>query len=186
MSASHCGHVLWAVRTMDKETIVPKLLQWLKADQGSLTTNSAIALGMLGDKSGLCCLRKIVRTFPEIPEEVPKGRYYLDFAKAITLIGRLQDEQCIEDLFDIMDCDGKKYSVNLKVGGYYRSISQYECNFVSLAITALLSIATNSVRRHEIWQRVTNWALKEREDEELEKLRKTVLAGLECRRENIC
>ena len=183
LSSYNCGTAFWSVYTMNKGDICLKLTQWLAEKKEPLSTNCAMALGMLGDSGGLDILRKIIRTIPRMPKTIFQERFYLDFAKAITLIGRLQDEESIDDLLKIIECDGNKYSVNLEVTGYYRTISQYECNFVSLAIIALLSIAEISSRKEEIENKIADWTLIPREDVELDKIRKAVLTGMERRKE---
>lgn len=172
LSSDNPGTAFWKVAVSDKKKIIPVLKEWLELRDERLKKNSAIALGMIGDDSGIETIRKILNSSPKNPEKIYSVRYYPDFAKAIVIAGRLQDEKSVDRLLDIVESDGIKYSENLEVGEYYKTKEDFECCFVALAVEALLRIAEKSPRKGEIISRVGKWINSPNKNEPLEKIRK--------------
>ena len=92
------------------------LYEFLQSDNELLKENSAIALGLIGDKKAIPYLREIINAQPEVIE-VFNGKHYYgwlekdiwsNFVKAICLLGRFKDEKSVlrlEEIANTKYCD---------------------------------------------------------------------------------
>ena len=120
---------LFSVLRENGKNITEDLYSWTKNDNKTLKSNSAIALGLLGDKRCLPVLRDILKTEPQI-HNVFNGKHYFgwleydlwsDLIKAIVLIGRFKDEESLETLKKLRK---KDFSEALKALRIYQYIDE--------------------------------------------------------------
>lgn len=102
---------LWYILWKDSEAMRPHLIQWLESESILLRENSAVALGIIGDKSCIPVLRKIIageRTSfgcDHGPHKFGWYRYssHTNYDKAILLLGRFRDKESLPKILEIAD-----------------------------------------------------------------------------------
>jgi hypothetical protein len=138
------------------ENIRPYLLKWMKDKDDMLRYNSAIALGLIGDKAGLDLLREIVVNRDSFYYKDCRRTNQLRTAIAIYLLGRLGDQQSIPILREIL-CNPEEYKKPL-----YHEITELSYKFnenknfnevyfqvISQAATSMIRIMERHPERKE-------------------------------------
>lgn len=174
LSHEDFGTAMWKIRISDKSESIPLLKRFLAEDNERLKINCAFALGMLGDGTGADIIRTVIRQKPSMPKKQIHVRYYIDYAKALLLAGRLRDEEVTDELLKIVECDGAGYAEGLELGSYYRTEGDFENCFVSISAASLLHIAEVSGRSDEIISRLRAWCKTQKDCAPLEKTRITL------------
>jgi len=105
------------------DKITKHLREWLSTDDQMLVNNSAIALGLIGDKTCLQILRNIVKNRDSFYFKDCRRTNQLRTAIAIYLIGKLGDVESIPLLKEIL-CDENEYDRDL-----YHEIKDYSYKF---------------------------------------------------------
>lgn len=99
LSCEKPGIAIWSCRRLGV-TISDELKKWLESEDKNLSENSALALGLIGDKAALPVLREIVsKRKTHTSEEFGKNRGIA----AVFLLGKLCDADSIQELIRILD-----------------------------------------------------------------------------------
>ena len=170
LSAKGYGTAMWTAY-IAKDSVIDKwLCEFMNSSDKMLKRNSALALGMRGNPACIPVIREILNEIPEMSDE--QGRYYLDFAKAIVIAGRLKDMDVADRLMDIVSTWAEKYVVNLRGGTYvYRTCETFRCQFVSLAVVALILISDKASDKKEIMNRLSMYLDLPCDNSEMESMR---------------
>ena len=105
------------------DSIVPHLKKWMEENDKMLRTNSALALGLIGDASCLDTLREIVRNRDAFYYKDCRRTNQLRSAIAIYLLGKLGDLEIMPTLREIL-CDPLEYEKPL-----YHEITELSYHF---------------------------------------------------------
>lgn len=151
------GVALWSCRIAGKEKWGDAIWKMSQTENKMLHYNAGVALGVMGDKRALPILREIIRE--------RKPFYFMDCRRsnqmrsviAICLCGRMQDEEIIDELLEMIrpeEYERSMYHTLIKPD-YTRSIVKEQNSVyfqhISHAVAALVKIAKgHPARRAEI------------------------------------
>ncbi|MBR4061044.1 MAG: FAD-dependent oxidoreductase [Lachnospiraceae bacterium] len=145
LSSEKPGWAIWAARSMDEKNQREELVELLKAalysSNENLVRHSALALGIMGERSAIPVLRKMAM---EPDNYVPKSslKYiYTRGVSAIYLLGKLGDVDSIEMLLDIVERKGLTEIPDFTFGEFYNESTDVYSQYVLFASRALLEIA---------------------------------------------
>ncbi|MDD5603910.1 MAG: FAD-dependent oxidoreductase [Eubacteriales bacterium] len=164
LSSDYPGFAYWSIKNIPADIIVPTLFEWSRCGTEPLSSNSKIALGLLGVPEAAALLREMLFTPPRIPAVHDRPIYYPDHARMICLLGRLRDKYSAEILLDIVETCASKYLEHLETDSYYSTKDDFAFLFVSTAIVSLTEIAkaeANSRTSGIISSRLLAWAARD-------------------------
>ena len=136
------GHPSEAEEIMtEKQRLVEALIANLTSENENLSRHCALALGIMGEQAAIPMLREMAM---EPDNYVPKSslKYiYTRGVSAIYLLGKLEDVDSIELLFDIVERRGLTDIPNFTFGEFYNEATDVYSQYVLFASRALVEIA---------------------------------------------
>jgi hypothetical protein len=121
--------------------IIEALKKNLSAGSENLSKNSALALGLIGEKSALGKLRKIAGELDNYVPESSLKYVYTRGVSAIYLLGKLHDFDSLDLLFGIVEKRGKTNLDNFKFSEFYWEANDVFSQYILFASRALVDIA---------------------------------------------
>lgn len=145
LSGEKPGWAIWAARTEALQREIPQLIDVLKealiSPNENLSRHSALALGIMGEKSAIPKLHQMAS---EPDNYVPKSslKYiYTRGVSAIYLLGKLGDVDSVEMLLEIVAGRGKTELKDFTFGEFYNEAKDVYSQYVLFAVRALIEIA---------------------------------------------
>ena len=140
LKSNRPGIAIWSAKRMGK-CVEHKLEEWLSDSDRNVARNSALALGILGNRKALPALRCMAE---ERDPYVPKtSRKYnqLRGLSAVYLLGRLRDGEAVGILEKIMEHPEDNRGQEYQHDSFIRSQKEYGFQFFTHAVMALSRIA---------------------------------------------
>lgn len=153
------GWGIWWAKVLGEgdSAIIEMLKGNLKSKNENLVRNSALALGILGKACAAGKLREMVK---EPDNYIPKSslKYvYTRGVSAIYLLGKLQDVDSIDLLFDIVERGGKTTLHEFTYGELYCKDSDVFSQYAAFAVRALVSICRRDMNKYiHVMEKVLN------------------------------
>ena len=137
LSSDKPGIAIWSCRRMN-EKISADLTRWLSDENENLKRNSALALGLLGDRRALPVLRRMAA---EKDAFMPKTRRKYNHPRglaAVYLLGKLRDRASLSELKELIL--GGEDQLNIEACEFIEDNGEYYFHYYIHALMALIKI----------------------------------------------
>ena len=145
------GWGIWSAKilTLHNHEMIEFLEKNIHSKDENLARNSALALGLIGEKAALDKLREIAK---DMDNYVPKSslKYvYTRGVSAIYLLGKLKDISSVDLLFGIVESRGQTKIDHFEFGEFYCEEKDIFSQYVAFAAKALVDIAKSNEEMKE-------------------------------------
>ncbi len=143
------GVAMWSCKLSDKNIIEPVLIKAMESEDEMLRKNSAVTLGLLGNKIALPVLRQMIKNRTDDFLLGCRRSNQMQSIMAISLAGKLQDEEILDELLSILTLDEfnrEMYHTHLEFKFLYCTVADFNMIYYQYLLFALKSIESISAK----------------------------------------
>lgn len=151
LSTDRPGIALWSCKLLGRETVSDYLAECLSSGSSMLRKNSAIALGIVGDKRCIPVLREIIKNRTDDFLDDCRRTNQMQSIIAISLCGRFADPEIAEELCKILDLsEYEKDMYHIHLEDNYRLSTHSDFNsiyyqYLSFSLYSLKEICNRNI-----------------------------------------